>query len=111
MYNKQFKKQNEMSTGKILLGVLAGAAAGAALGILFAPDKGSATRKKIMDMADDLGGGLKEKINDGLKTFTDQYKNVKQEAKELADDGKSKLQDGFDKFKNKEHNIENIANS
>ena len=36
-----------MSTGKVMLGILAGLAAGEALGILFAPDKGSETRKKI----------------------------------------------------------------
>ena len=36
-----------MNSGKVVLGVLAGLAAGAALGILFAPDKGTATRKKI----------------------------------------------------------------
>ena len=36
-----------MNTGKVLLSVLAGAAIGASLGILFAPDKGSSTRKKI----------------------------------------------------------------
>ena len=38
-----------MGTGKILLGVLAGVAAGATLGILFAPAKGSKTRKKIIE--------------------------------------------------------------
>ena len=37
-----------MSTGKVLLGVLAGAAAGALLGVLLAPHKGSVTRKKIV---------------------------------------------------------------
>ena len=36
-----------MSTGKIVVGVLAGVAVGALLGVLFAPDKGSETRKKI----------------------------------------------------------------
>lgn len=36
-----------MSSGKVLLGVLAGAAAGALAGILFAPEKGSKTRKRI----------------------------------------------------------------
>ena len=36
-----------MSTGKVITGIVAGMAAGAVLGILLAPDKGSETRKKI----------------------------------------------------------------
>lgn len=51
-------------TGKILFAVLAGAAVGAAIGLLFAPEKGSDTRKKIMDAADDLASNLKEKGTD-----------------------------------------------
>lgn len=40
-------KINNMNNGKILLGVLAGVMTGATLGILFAPDSGANTRKKL----------------------------------------------------------------
>ena len=53
-----------MSSGKVLLGVLAGMAVGAALGVLFAPDEGWNTRKRISkkgeDFTDDLGDKLEE---------------------------------------------------
>ena len=42
-----------MENGKVLLGVLAGVAVGATLGILFAPDSGTNTRKKIMKKGED----------------------------------------------------------
>lgn len=37
------------STTKIILGMLAAAAAGAAAGVLLAPEKGSVTRQRIKD--------------------------------------------------------------
>ena len=43
-----------MKTEKILLGLIAGVAAGALLGILLAPDKGSETRKKILKKCEDM---------------------------------------------------------
>ena len=59
-----------MAKGRFFLGILAGLAAGAIVGILFAPDKGASTRKKIVDKGADIidkGEGyvdnLKEKIN------------------------------------------------
>ncbi len=50
------------STTKIVLGLLAAAAAGAAAGILLAPEKGSITRQRIKDnfneWIDELNGML-----------------------------------------------------
>lgn len=55
-------------TGKIIMALLVGAAAGAALGILFAPAKGEETRKKLVDGANDLASQLKDK---GMDAFND----------------------------------------
>jgi len=52
-----------MARGRIILGALAGIAAGALIGILFAPDKGASTRKKIINKGEDYVDNLKEKIN------------------------------------------------
>jgi gas vesicle protein len=53
-----------MNTGKALLGVLAGLATGVAIGMLFAPDKGSSTRKNISRKGEDLADALDEKIDE-----------------------------------------------
>jgi gas vesicle protein len=53
-----------MNSGKAFLGVLVGITAGAALGILFAPDKGSKTRKKIVKDSQDLANTLNTKIEE-----------------------------------------------
>lgn len=52
------------STGKVLLGILAGAAAGAILGILLAPDKGSETRRKLMQKGEDYADAMKDKFDE-----------------------------------------------
>jgi gas vesicle protein len=49
-----------MSNLKVLIGFLAGAAIGGALGILLAPDKGSATRRKIIEKGNDIGDSISE---------------------------------------------------
>jgi gas vesicle protein len=52
-----------MTTGKALLAVLAGVAAGTALGLLLAP-KGSESKKKIIRIGGELGQALNEKIDE-----------------------------------------------
>jgi len=74
-----------MSSGKVFLGVLAGAAAGALAGILFAPDKGAKTRKKITRKGEDYLDALKETINEFLDTITEKMEKVKDEVSDYAD--------------------------
>jgi len=49
---------------KIAVALLAGLAAGAVLGLLFAPDKGSETRDKINESLADLGDAIKERAEE-----------------------------------------------
>jgi gas vesicle protein len=74
-----------MSSGKVLLGLLAGVAAGAALGILFAPEKGSKTRKKMAKKSDDYADTLKEKFNEFLESISEKFTEVKEEVSDLSD--------------------------
>jgi len=60
-----------MSNGKIVLGVLAGIAAGTILGVLIAPDKGVETRRKIRQKGDDLVEG----VRDGVTSMVDEVAN------------------------------------
>ena len=53
-----------MGSGKVLTSVLAGAGAGAILGILFAPDKGIVTRRKIAEIGADLFDSVKAKTSE-----------------------------------------------
>ncbi|HEY4064933.1 MAG TPA: YtxH domain-containing protein [Puia sp.] len=76
-----------MSTSKVLVGFLVGAAVGGALGILLAPDKGEETRRKIREKGADLGDSLSE-WGDSVKS---KFNDVVNDAKEHFNKTKSSM--------------------
>ena len=80
-----------MNSSKLLLGILAGVAVGAMAGILLAPDKGSKTRKKIMNKSKDFADDMKEKFEDLYENVADKYEDLLQDAKALVSNNEVKV--------------------
>jgi len=57
------------NNSKVLIGLLAGLAAGAALGLLFAPEKGTETRDRLSQSLKDLGDSIKDKAADEINAL------------------------------------------
>jgi gas vesicle protein len=74
----------DKSTGKALVGFIVGAAVGVAAGILFAPQKGTDTRKELKKKADEIGKEVSEKV--GVK-----MDEMKKYVEEIANDAKTKF--------------------
>jgi len=64
---------NSSDTKKIVAAALIGAAAGALLGILFAPDKGSETRKKIQEKGGEMADAFKNKVSSLGKEMQEKF--------------------------------------
>lgn len=82
-----------MNSGKVLLGVLAGITAGAALGILFAPDKGSSTRKKIAQKSDDYAEELEDNFNEFIGRVSEKFENLRAKALRVTENGKERMEE------------------
>jgi gas vesicle protein len=84
--------KNTNNSLKLIGAILIGAAIGGTLGILFAPNKGSDTRKKISKKGEDITDSLKEKFNDFLNSVTEKFESVKEDVFEAGEKVKEKAE-------------------
>jgi gas vesicle protein len=74
------------STGKVILAIVGAAAAGAIIGMLVAPEKGSDLRKKITDATGDFTNQLSQLIASGKAQLDSLKQNATNEAENLQDE-------------------------
>jgi gas vesicle protein len=74
----------------LLVGAVIGGAIGAALGILFAPEKGSITRKRLLASGGDLTDSIKGKFNELVEEVTGEVGIVKERMSQLVESGTAK---------------------
>lgn len=73
-----------MKSGNVVLGLLAGIATGAILGILFAPHSGAKTRRRIMTKGAGYADEVKDKFGEYVDTLKESYQGMKQDAADVV---------------------------
>jgi gas vesicle protein len=77
---------------KLAAAVLIGAAVGGAIGILFAPEKGSDTRDNILTKGEDLTQAMKDKFQSIVDEVKKEMGQVKVKAHVIIGDGLAKAE-------------------
>lgn len=80
---RKLEQQKKLAKG-VALGTLIGGILGSTAGILFAPDSGKNTRKKIHDGAVDLKNNMEKNIEETKFTIERGLKDKKEEIREIV---------------------------
>ena len=67
------------TVSKIMVALGAGLAIGSVLGVLFAPDKGSETRRKLREGRERLGKRVEGKLKWGKEKLDEKFKKAEEE--------------------------------
>lgn len=81
-----------MGNSEKFFAFLAGAAAGAAIGLLMAPDKGDITREKLSRQADQLLTDLEDQWETGYSKLRDLTESAIEEAERVANNAANKAE-------------------
>lgn len=81
---------------KVFAALLVGLAAGAALGILFAPDKGNETRDKLAESLKNLGESIKETASKEIDNLLDLRNKVVDNIKTKINGVEQEFQDDLE---------------
>ena len=77
-----------MKAQNVLFGVLAGIATGALLGILFAPAKGSRTRRQILRKSRGYADDAKDQVEEALDAISEKYESLLRKSNDFISNGK-----------------------
>ena len=104
-------KDEGYSSGSILVSFLLGGIVGAGLALLFAPQAGDETRKKISDFADDVKDRTTdyvEKTKDKITSYVDEGKGLYEEKKSIV---KSAIEAGKEAYEKEKERLAKERNA
>jgi len=79
-----------MKNTRMILTALTATATGVLLGLLYAPNKGSATREKITKKSQEYSDYIVDRVDDFVDTVSQPLEDMGEDAERLADKAKSK---------------------
>ncbi|HLG03736.1 MAG TPA: YtxH domain-containing protein [Bacteroidia bacterium] len=91
------------NTSKTILAFVGGALAGAAVGILLSPEKGSNLRRKIADQARDLTDDLSEAADEKYQEFLAWKNRMRDRATDEVDSVKDNVRERVDRVRRTVH--------